>query len=156
MRKIITIVSSLIIIVGVVMIGAGIFGACFTYKNIVQEKITTPNDSALPGVLVEGPRTLKVQIDIIRKHTLDMSDGQTYAQMPRQIEKRDESGNIVMGTDGKPVMVPNEARNTWITATTLITALGLGIVAYALSGVTILIGVIFTLIGVVVCVLVKK
>ena len=60
--------------------------------------------------------------------------------MPRQVPQLDASGAPVRDKEGKQAMVPNEAREIWVTATTLVTALNLGIVAYALSGLVVLLG----------------
>ena len=60
--------------------------------------------------------------------------------MPRQIPKIDETGKLIVDEDGKTVMAANTARDIWITATTLITALNLGIFAYAFSAVVLLFG----------------
>lgn len=127
---------------GVVLVAGGIWAMCFTYTNVSRENITTPDDASMPGKLVRGPFTLKSQADIIRKHTLKSTGGKTYAEMPRQIEKLDAAGNPILGEDGKPIMVPNTARDMWVTATSLMTALNLGIVTYAFSGFIILFGLI--------------
>ncbi|MBP9701463.1 MAG: hypothetical protein KBD47_00595 [Candidatus Pacebacteria bacterium] len=126
MQKILLITSLLTITVGVFMILGGIWGIFFTYKNVARESITTPPDASIPSTKVRGPLTLKAQSDIIRQHVLHTTEGKTYAQMPQ-----------------------TEARNIWITATTLITALNLGIVSYALSGIVMFVGVLSILIGII-------
>lgn len=63
-----------------------------------------------------------------------------YSQMPRMSPQVDENGEAVLDEVGEQVMVPNEARASWLDATTLTTALGLGIVAYALSAFAMVIG----------------
>ena len=55
--------------------------------------------------------------------------------------KLDENGNQIRDTEGKPVMEANTARDIWITATTLTTALNMGILAYAVSGFVLLTGI---------------
>ncbi|OHA22856.1 MAG: hypothetical protein A3G52_03805 [Candidatus Taylorbacteria bacterium RIFCSPLOWO2_12_FULL_43_20] len=140
MKKILLISSFLATIVGIVLVSGGIWGLTFTYKNVARENITTPDDASIPGVPVRGPFTLKAQTDIIRVHTLRMTGGKTFSEMPRQIPKLDETGKSIVGEDGKPVMTANTARDIWITATTLITALNLGIFAYAFASLTLLIG----------------
>ena len=134
-------VSSLLaIIAGLVLVGSGVWGIVFTYTNVAKENITTPDDASIPGVPVRGPFTLKVQADIIRVHTIRMTEGKTFAEMPRQIPKLDVEGKPILDKDGKPAMTTNTARDIWITATTLITALNLGLFAYAFSVVVLLFG----------------
>ena len=135
-------VSSLLaIIAGLVLVGSGVWGIVFTYTNVAKENITTPDDASIPGVLVRGPFTLKAQSDIIRVHTLRMTEGKTFAKMPRQIPKLDVEGKPILDKDGKPEMTANTARDIWITATTLITALNLGLFAYAFFAVVLLFGI---------------
>ena len=115
---------------------------CFTYKNITAEKITTSADASIPNKPVAGPLTLRAQADVIRMHTLESTGGKTFAEMPRQIAKLDAGGRAVLDANGKPVMVANTARDIWITATTLTTALNLGVLTYVFSGLVILFGLI--------------
>lgn len=156
MKKLLKISSYIAIIAGIILVVGGVWGLCFTYKNVEQENIVTSSDASRPGKDVRGPLTLKSQADVIRKHTLGMTDGKTYAQMPRQIEKVDENGNIVHDRDGKPIMVTNEGRNVWITATSLTTALHLGIVTYIFSGLIVLFGLVSIWTGIVFCYLSRK
>ena len=125
MKKLLITSSVLMIVVGIVMIGGGLLGIAVIYQNVIQEKIVTPDDASIPNVPVRGPFTLKAQADIIKQHTLRMTNGQVFAEMPRQVPKLDANGNPVLGNDGKPVMVANTSRDIWITATTLTTALHL-------------------------------
>ncbi len=132
----------LAIISGLILVIGGVWGISFTYKNVAQEKIVTGEDASIPNAKVIGPLTLKSQADIIREHTLKITGGKTYAEMPRQIPKLDEKGNEVLGADGKVVLVENLARNIWITATSLTTAINLAIMSYAFSGLIILFGLV--------------
>ena len=140
MKKLLVTSSILAILAGIVLAAGGIWGIYFTYKNVANEKIVTPQDSAIPGKPVRGPLTLKAQADIIREHTLQSTEGKTFSEMPRQIPKLDDSGNPVLDGEGKSVMTANTARDIWITATTLITALHLGILTYVFSGMILLFG----------------
>lgn len=142
MKKIFIISSVLAFFAGTIMVAGGLWGIMFTYNNVVRENITTAEGSAIPGVLVRGPLTLKAQADIIRVHVLKATGGKTYAEMPQQIPKLDENKNPLFDKDGKALTVPNDARNLWVTATTLTTALNLGIVTYAFSGLIFLFGLI--------------
>jgi len=149
MKKILTVSSIAASIAGIILIVGGAWGILFTYTNVAQENITTPQDASLPNKPVRGPFTLKAQADIIKKHTLRMTDGKTFAEMPRQIPKLDEMGQLIMDQDGKPAMVPNALRDTWITATALVTALHLGILTYVFSGIVLLFGFISLWTGIV-------
>ena len=142
MKKLLITSAFLAVGAGIVLVGGAVWGIGFTYTNIARENITTPGDASIPGVSVRGPRTLKAQADIIRVHTLRTTEGKTFAEMPRQIPKVDENGKPVLDKDGKPVMVANTARDIWITATTLITALNLGIITYAFSSFVLLFGLV--------------
>ena len=149
MKKLLITSAVLAIVAGIVLVAGGVWGIYFTYKNIAEEKIVTPKDSAIPEQPVRGPLTLKAQADIIREHTLKMTGGKTFSEMSRQIPKLDENGNPVLDTEGNPVMVANTARDIWITATTLITALHLGVLTYVFSGIVLLFGFISIWTGVV-------
>ena len=142
MKKLLLTSSFLAIIGGFVLVGGGVWGVAFTYINVARENITTPDDASIPGVLVRGPLTLKAQADIIRVHTLRRTGGKTFAEMPQQIPKLDVEGKSILDEDGKPATTANTARDIWITATTLITALNLGIVTYAFAGLILLFGLI--------------
>ena len=149
MKKLLIISSVLAIVAGLFLAAGGIWGIYFTYTNVANEKIVTPKDSAIPEKLVRGLLTLKAQADIIREHTLKMTGGKTFSEMPSQIPKVDENGKPVFNADGKPVMTANTARDIWITAITLITALHFGIFAYVFSGMVLLFGLISIWTGVV-------
>ncbi len=156
MKKILKLSSILAVLTGVILIIGGIWGISFTYKNVVQEKIITPKDASIPNSSVRGPFTLKSQADIIRYHTLKITSGKTYAEMPRQVSKLDEKGSPVLDNSGNPVMINNDGRNLWITATTLTTALNLGIVTYVFSGLVMLLGLISIWTGIIFWLLSKK
>ncbi len=118
MKKVLQISAVLAIFAGIVLVIGGIWGISFTYKNVVEEKIMTPADASIPNKVVRGPFTLKAQADIIREHVLKTTGGKTYAEMPRE----------------------DTNRNLWVTATTLTTALNLGILTYVFSGLILLFG----------------
>src|SRR3990172_1524998 len=149
MKKLLIASSILAVLAGIVLVAGGIWGIYFTYKNVSEEKNITPQDSAISEKPVRGPLTLKAQADIIREHTLRMTDGKTFSEMPRQIPKLDDNGKPVLDAEGNPIMVANTARDIWITATTLITALHLGVLTYVFSGMVLLFGLISIWTGIV-------
>ncbi len=142
MKKLYGFSSFFAFLAGVVMVSGGLWGLIFTQETILRENIVTPEDASIPGERVNGPQTLISQAEVIRMHTLKATGGKTYAEMPRQVEKIDENGNPVLGADGKPVMIPNTSRDIWITATTLTTALNLGVITYMFGALIILFGLV--------------
>ena len=148
MKKILRITSLFSIIAGACMVLGGVGGVVYTYDNIVKEGITTPKDAPIPSVPVRGPFTLRSQADAIEHHTLSSTEGKRYAELPRFVTKLDESGNPVLDAEGKEVQVTNDTRMLWIPAMALISALNLGVLAYAFSAFVALIGILFVLNGV--------
>lgn len=76
--------------------------------------------------------------------------------MPRQVQKLDTNGKPVLASDGKPIMVDNTARDIWVTATTLRTALNLGIVTYIFAGLVFFLGMVSVWTGLTFYLLSKK
>lgn len=140
-RRLLAIVGILSVVVGIGAFAGGVFGAFYTWNQAVSENIVTPDDAVFPQVPVRGPMSMWAQADIIEHHQLDSTEGLRYSEMPRQVPSVDEAGNPVLGEDGEPVMVPNAARASWINATTLTTALNLGLLAYALSALALVVGI---------------
>jgi hypothetical protein len=130
----------LALVVGLGSLGGGIFGVWYTYDQAVAQDVVTPDDAAIPETAVRGPFTMWAQADIITTHQLDSTEGLYYAQMSRTIPQVDENGEAVLDENGEQVMVPNEARTSWLAPTTLTTAIGLGIVSYALSAFAMVVG----------------
>jgi hypothetical protein len=147
--KLFSIVAIAAIVVGVVSILGGFGGLAYTYQAAAVENITTPDDAVIAEAPVRGPLTMWAQSDIITHHQLERTEGLRYAEMDRMVAEVDEDGNAVIGEDGEPVLVPNEARMSWIDATALTTVLGMGILAYAFSAFAIAVGAVLLGIGLV-------
>lgn len=148
--KLFAIVAYAAIVVGFFSAIGGVFGLTYTYNTAAAEKITTPEDARIAEAPVRGPLTMWAQADIVTHHQLERTEGLRYAEMPRQIEQLDEAGNPVIGEDGQPVMVPNQARLSWLDATTIITSLSLGMISYAFSLFALVVGLVFLGMGFVV------
>ena len=127
MKKLLKVSAGLAVVAGVMLVVGGVWGICFTHKNIAKENIVTPADASIPETPVRGPFTLRAQADIIREHALKTTGGKTFAEMSRE----------------------DPTRDTWITVTTLTTALNLGILTYVFSGLIILFGLISIWTGVI-------
>jgi hypothetical protein len=139
-RRLLTFVGVLALVIGLGSVAGGIAGAVFTWNTAAGENITTPDDASIPETPVRGVFTMYSQADIITHHQMERTEGLRYAEMPREVPMVDETGAPVLDENGDQVMGPNEARMSWITATTLTTALNLGIMAYMLSAFAIVVG----------------
>ena len=87
----------------------------------------------------------------IRKHTLEATNGQVYAEMDRFLDKSgkptsDEKLAAVNPETGKPV--ENGLRNIWVTSTALSTALNTSFFAESVAKFAIVMGAAMLLIGI--------
>jgi hypothetical protein len=87
----------------------------------------------------------------IRVHALEATGGRTYSQMGQYLtatgkETSDKAAAAIDPKTGKPV--PNAARNIWVTATALTTALNTAYFAESVALFAILMGVALLLIGI--------
>ncbi len=139
--KLFAVVAYFAMVVGVFSLLGGMFGVGYTYQQAAVENINTPSDAVFAEVPVRGPLSMWAQSDIITEHQLNRTEGLRYAEMPGQVPQVDaETGEVVLGEDGEPVMVQNAERMSWITATALTTVLGLGIISYAFSAFAMVVG----------------
>ena len=91
---------------------------------------------------------------IIHEHALEGSDGLAYAQMGRFVSAADpenaagtsDEAAALKDENGNPV--PNSARNTWVTATALSTALNVSYMAEQIALFGIVVGVALLLSGI--------
>lgn len=132
--------GTLALAVGFGSFAGGLFGIWYTWEQAVTQNVTTPADARIPETPVRGPFTMWAQIEIINEHQLANTDGLYFAEMPRLVPQVDESGQAILDEAGEQVMVPNPVRGTWFNATSLTTALSLGILAYGLSAMAIAVG----------------
>ena len=137
----------LALVVGFGSTAGGIFGAWYTWDQAVAQNVVTPDDAAIPETPVRGPFTMWAQADIITQHQLEGTEGLYYSEMDRTVPLIDENSEAVLDETGEAVMVPNEARASWLTATTLTTALSLGVLSYALAAFAIVVGITLIVVG---------
>jgi hypothetical protein len=137
----------LALVVGFGATAGGVFGAWYTWDQAVAQNVVTPDDAAIAETPVRGPFTMWAQADIITQHQLEGTEGLYYSEMDRTVPLIDENGEAVLDENGEAVMVPNEARASWLNATTLTTALSLGVLSYALAAFAIVVGITLIVIG---------
>lgn len=119
--------SAMLLVFGIASLVVGYQGRQEVRDTLAQEKIIGPDDSTIPGQLVDTGSEARAQADIIRHHQLTASNGLTYSEMgrfatPDGDPKGTNDANAALKTaDGKPVA--NAVRDRWVTATALSTAL---------------------------------
>jgi hypothetical protein len=139
---------------GLVAAGAGIYIRSFVGQQLAAQQIVTPDDASIPNTPVTNMATALSMADIIQHHAADSGNGLTYAQMGRfAVEGGDPAGTnnadaALKDANGKPV--PNQARNTQLTAASLVTSLSLSAMAIGASYGAIALGIGFFFLGVVI------
>jgi len=125
--------SVILIAFGVGSIAIGAWGINNVRENLAQEQIffgDHATDPAVPadqsGKQVKTGSQAHEFAGVMRKHTLESTEGQVYAEMGRFLDPQgnatsDESKAAKDPKTGQPVA--NEARNIWVTETALTTAL---------------------------------
>lgn len=116
-----------------------------------QENIIAPEDSTIPGQLVDTGSEARAQAEIMRKHQLESSQGLTYAEMgrfatpdgnPKGTNVADEAAK---DANGKPIA--NAVRASWVTETALTTSLNTAYFAEQVGLFSIVMGVALILSG---------
>jgi hypothetical protein len=80
----------LVIIGGVILSVAGAITWVVVTNQLSDEKIVVADDAdRFAGEKVNGPFTAFAQADVINKHALEDTDGQTYAQLDQDDPRRD-------------------------------------------------------------------
>jgi hypothetical protein len=121
------IVASIVLIAfGAGSIVTGYNGRDRVHSDLAREQIVGTPDSSIPNQLVNNGTKAEAFAKVMRKHTLEATGGQTYAQMPRYMGKNgkptnDQKAAAVNPKSGQPV--DNPLRNLWVTETALTTAL---------------------------------
>jgi hypothetical protein len=168
------VLASIILIgVGVAAIVIGASGRSEVRDNIVREKISGTPDMTPDGVKAEvqkarltgqslptcnvadkkidtGTRA-KCFADYIRIHTLEATDGKTYAEMPRFMGKNgkptnDQEAAAVDPKSGAPASNPQ--REIWVTSTALSTALNTSYFAQQVALFSVVMGIALLLTGI--------
>jgi hypothetical protein len=143
---------------GVILIALGIgattvgaLGVNEVRDNLAREQIVGTPDSTIPGQKVDTGAEAKAFADVMRKHTLEGTQGQVYSQMGRFLDENGQPTNdeAVAAKDsetGQPVA--NQARNIWVTETALTTALNMAFFAERVALFSIAMGIALLLAGI--------
>jgi hypothetical protein len=142
--------SVVLIAFGIGAIYTGFDGRATVRSELAREHIVGTPDSSIPGQLVDTGSEARAFADVMREHTLESTDGKTYAQMGRFLDKNgnptdDEKAAAINEQTGKPV--ENGLRNLWVTETALTTALNTSYFAENVANFAIVMGVALLLAG---------
>jgi hypothetical protein len=114
------------IVLGIVLIVGGVGTWIMVSNTLANQNITVSDDAdCLAGDEVDGPFSAYCQAKVIDAHTLDQTGGLTYAELDREDPLR------------------QVAMNSAFLQSSLFTS----VVAFGTAGMAILMGVVFTLIG---------
>lgn len=122
MRKTASVAS---ILLGVLLVVGGAATWVLVSSTLGDQQITTSDDACLPGRTVAGPFTAYCQAEVIEKHTLESTNGLTYAQLDRD----------------------DPLRQTALTSSFLQASLFTSILAFGVAAMAAGMGVLFVLIG---------
>jgi hypothetical protein len=143
--------SVILIAFGIGAIVTGINGRDRVHRDLAREQIVGTPDSTIPNQLVDTGSEAEAFANVMRKHTLEATGGQTYAQMGRYLDASgkptsDEKQAATDPKSGKPV--ENPLRNMWVTETALTTALNTSSFAEQVATFAIVMGAALLLVGI--------
>jgi hypothetical protein len=143
--------SVILIALGIGAIFTGFSGRDRVRTDLAREQIVGTPDSTIPNQLVNTGTEAQAFAKVMRKHTLEATGGQTYAQMGRYLDKagkptNDENAAATDPKSGKPV--DNPLRNLWVTETALTTALNTAYFAESVATFAIVMGAALLLVGI--------
>ncbi len=163
--------AAILAIFGIVSIVSGIDGRATVTDALVQEAVVgTPDMTpaaiaakargaglqnvdlptcSVAGKSIHGGADARCFAQYMRVDALVATQGKTYAQMPRFATEDGKGTNVeseaMVGPEGRPVN--NPARNVWVTATTLMTALNTSYMAEQVALFGIAVGAMFLLVA---------
>ncbi|MBD0292843.1 MAG: aromatic ring-opening dioxygenase LigA [Jiangellaceae bacterium] len=83
------VMATLVAIAGVILIVGGVVTWIAVQNQLDAENITVADDAdMLAGDEVNGPLSAYAQADVINEHALAETEGQTYAELDREDERR--------------------------------------------------------------------
>ena len=143
--------SVILIAFGIGSIVIGFDGRDRVRSDLAREQIVGTEDSTIPGQLVDTGSEAQAFADVMRKHTLEATGGQTYAEMDRFLDENgkptsDEANAAKDPKTGQPV--ENGLRNMWINETALSTALNTAYFAESVATFAIVMGIALLLTGI--------
>ena len=125
-RKGVRVVGVISIVAGVIFAVAGVAAYVVVQQTLADQKIVVSDDADMfAGKDVAGPFTAYAQANVIGKHAKDIAGGKTYAELPQDD--------------------PN--RPTVMTASFLQASLFTSVVAFGVSAMAVVMGLLWVLVG---------
>jgi F0F1-type ATP synthase membrane subunit c/vacuolar-type H+-ATPase subunit K len=143
--------SIVLIAFGIGAVAIGYNGRDQVRTELAREQIVGTPDSSIPGQKVDTGSEAQAFAKVMRKHTLEATGGQTYAQMGQFLDKagKPTSDDKLAAVDPKTQKpVANPARQIWVTETALTTALNTAYFAESTALFAIVMGFALLLVGV--------
>src|SRR3982751_2085924 len=143
--------SIVLIAFGIGSVVMGFSGRDQVRSNLAREQIVGTPDSSIPGQKVDTGSEAQAFAKVMRKHTLEATAGQTYAQMGRFLDANgkptnDENAAAIDPKSKQPV--ENGLRNMWVNETALTTALNTSYFAESVATFAIVMGIALLLTGI--------
>ena len=143
--------SIVLIAFGIGAVVTGFNGRDQVRSDLAREQIVGTPDSSIPNQKVDSGAEAQAFAKVMRKHTLEATGGQTYAQMGQFLDNAgkptsDEKAAAIDPKTKKPVA--NPARQIWVTETALTTALNTAYFAESVATFAIVMGFALMLVGV--------
>lgn len=133
-------ISIVLIVFGAIFAVVGISAYAITASQLSASNITVAEDaSCSAGKLVRGPYSAWCQAEIIDHHALAATGGLTYAQLPRPDADTMSEEEFAAAS---------AARTTAMNGALLRSALFTSILAFGVSAMAAVVGVLFVLIGI--------
>jgi hypothetical protein len=143
--------SIVLIAFGIGAVVIGVNGRDQVRSDLAREQIVGTPDSTIPGQKVDTGSEAQAFANVMRKHTLEATGGQTYAQMGQFLDQAgkptsDEKAAAIDPKTHKPLT--NPARQIWVTETALTTALNTAYFAENVALFAIVMGIALMLTGI--------
>jgi hypothetical protein len=144
--------SVLMIVAGVGSVYAGFDGRDTVRDELARENIVgTPDMAKVANEKIDTGQEARDFAAGMRGHALEATGGQTYAEMPRFLDKNgepthDEAAAAIDPKSGAPVS--NPAREIWVTETALTNALNMSFFAESVATWSIVMGFVLLLAGI--------
>jgi hypothetical protein len=120
------VLAVLVIVAGLVLAAAGVATWIVVQTQLADEQITVSDDADnFAGDPVDGPLTAYAEANVIEKHALEASGGQTYAELDRE----------------------DPTRETVMDASFLRASLFTSVVAFGVAAMAVGLGITFVLVG---------